>query len=402
MSADARQHLNLQQQFKDAHSYEDVITTKLSQFDERRCPLRVPSKDGYMDTVQSSEDETIWGRFFISLNIENGNSLQHGLLTNVFDFVGLMCGEQIVEEMDGPLNTLQLLCHARQRLQWYTETFRMLRKSGLPKLVSDTVLSFCAIEEEEDAGFLAIMACKVVQTCSIFYDLILERRSRLSVPICLTPTILRPHFMSLSFTVTHTYADEKLQPILLREIAGEEWQRRIQSKAIIQTRYQWHRTIPTEFAAQDTLCRSNVMVPALLPISCILLRVECPESLVTVEELFEEMCLDFNRKMQPNETVVWTAKECFAGRVGQIFWFCVPLFDANTNPMETILCDDLAKVGKSFFYCRCTMKNTCCNPVLLLKRNSPISFDLTLRTYFKVWNQWITSRGAAGFWINSF
>ena len=367
--------------FGNIKQYQDVVT----QTSCRR--LRIPLRRD-VESVGSFQED-VWRRYFVSLDIKDGN-LRDCVLSKAFDEVYLTCGGQHIEQMDGHLNAFLLFCKARQRLQWYSNTFEVLRGFGLPKLLVDTILSFCALRDK-DYAFFATIGCKAIQICFTFYNLLSEHRAQLLVPLCLTE-ILRPDFQLLRLNIKHSVRSLRVVLDTFQTFVYVQ-----QNKTIVQTRFHWNLFEESLFSKSNESCLIRFFPHPFVPISAILLRVECNEDVDVAQfhDLLGELTLDFKQVIHCRQPVTLDAQKCFVGRVDKTFWYCLPLFDEKTEPIETILCDDVERVGSAFFYCKCRPSYPfCCNPHLSFKRKRLAPFDITVKIYTKGWNQMVTANGA--------
>ena len=357
----------------------------------RSIPLRVSK---WADTVHitSFSSEDAWRDAFVLINIEKA-LLQPRLITEAFDRAYLTCGLQTMDAICGALNAFLLLCKCKRRLLWYSRVFVMLRIASLPKLVVDAILSYCAINDEK---ILPIVVGKIVKPCSAFYDIFLDSKRKLKVPICTGGLLLRPTYQSLELVVTHkTYVTTRL--IVESCSLPNRSARDVFQSPIVQTRFSWKevgRSISSGFDCHVEL------YPPLLPVSCVLV---CMSQHDDDASLFEDeiglpwkytISLDWDTASKRKTAVKWDANECFVGRTDRFFWFCVPLFEENREPIDVIFCDKFDKVGQCFFSRQETGAR-----ITVSRHDTKWRSNIDVKVYMKVWNQIVWTGGVARQWL---
>lgn len=383
--------------WRDAQWFADVVKEDLLQFARRTLPLQ-PHQTPYVEMVCNSSEHG-WEKVSILFKTQDVVS-DPDLVSNAFDKVSVICGGQPIESIDGDLNAFLLFCQVKQRMPWYAQVFALLRASGLPKLVADTILSFCAFKGD-NAPMLPILGCKIVKTCFIFYELLARHYAQIEVPVCLVKRTLRAPLHNLSLEILHER--EKKECVLLLDTFCFRQQRRISSlyssyytriqrNPIVQNRSYWIASDEKMFS-RTTWCCLQLFPPRRMPISCVLFSIKCNQSsAVQVKDMFERVCLKWQENENWKTTATYSAQQCFLACVGKTFWFYIPATaqtHGHCDPVETILCGDVEQVGQMFLLRESGF---------VLSLQTTLESACTVKAYAKVWNQLVYRDGISSLW----
>ena len=263
-----------------------------------------------------------------SLEMPANASSQNTELSCAFGHATLRLGGQVMEHLSGPFNEFLIAKAAQERLNWCSKVFSLLRHVGLAKLVVDTVLSFCILDDVNVAALLLFKSS--FRSTAVFAELYCAHRSSLCIPIYFSVSKSKPFYKPPFQTLVVECDDIKVSNATLESkmLIGNF----VKNDDFDEERYTW--------TAGDNLFSENNSLfqhRQATRISAMVIQFTFDKPLpADVDKLFDSIDVYW---ADGNGFQMYEHDSCFDRRTGSHFWFVVrrdggTLFEEQPNEME--------------------------------------------------------------------
>lgn len=306
----------------------------------------------------------------------------NALVLNCFNAFNVRLHEDhALEILSHRINTLLLTQDASNRLTHYAAVYPVLRQAGFPKLVADTILFFCALDDASLCAALFTNSLQMGGIASRFESFYRSLRNRITVPLYLNCSEARPLLCPMGKSVSADYMSMAQHTQLNLHAMQTRDHTAFDSAQYEEECYRWNRW---QWASLHVAFRREILHRQGRPHKFILLCITSHRSAAEpLQPFFREAVIAWGLGEPPQR---YESQQSFLRRIGDSYWF---LFRANVSEQDThasVLFERTDELVAKEFVSRSSVNGkggveVCLTPV----ENS----DLNLREWhFAYWTKW--------------